>query len=79
MHTFDPVPGWRVLTERDHDPNPPKLAPDDPGTPLEFTLTPRERDIAIAGQLELEIKRRKQNREDEARAAKLLLEGGWEP
>ena len=96
--------GWRYLTERAHDPNPPArtdraidyvpTAPDKPprpvpfpalaylpheqpdprDTPLEFSLTQRERDIATAGMLKAEIRRRQQNRDDDAAALAKALE-----
>lgn len=79
MHTFTPEPRWKPLTERDPDPNPPQLAPDDPGRPLDFVLTPRERDKALLGTLALEDRRRRLNREDDARDLAVLLEQPREP
>lgn len=44
----------------------PKLGPNDPGRPLDFTLTPRERDLAAFGTVHLERVRRERNRRDDA-------------
>lgn len=67
-------PVWKPLVERDSDPNPPKYEADDPGRPLDFVLTPRERDIALLGTLELEKRRRQLNRDDTARELAVALE-----
>jgi hypothetical protein len=42
--------------------------------PLDFVLTPRERDIAMTGQLYLEHRRRRQNEQDMGRDAARELE-----
>lgn len=50
-------------------------APTDPrDVPLDFVLTPLERDIAMTGQLYLEHRRRRQNEQDMGRDAARELE-----
>lgn len=79
MTTITPHQVWKPLVERDPDPNPPQYAPDDPGRPIDYVLTPQERDKALLGTLALEDRRRRLNREDTARELAVALEQPREP
>mgnify|MGYP007055514508 CR=1 FL=1 len=75
MHTFTPMNGWKPLAERDPTTADPWAKEPDPrDKPIEYSLTPAERDVAILARLELEKQRRQKNRDDDAAAAARALE-----
>lgn len=65
---------WQPVTIPAYDPKPPRRVDDIRDKPVEFVLTPAERDRVALAKVALEDNRRRQNRLDDAKALAAVLE-----